>query len=364
MNGGTTRPLYDLPGEDRFSQVEPAAGYWNHCPILNSLSTREIRDEVGSAPQYPESPAAELQILRELNSHRDDAGFLAADTRNPLSSFLTDPRYFRFAPAGAVLRAGARGGAKPIETGLELATLFEAETPGLWHRHVLNVLFDPRDPTGPASLSPPRQALVWAALDLAISNALIAAWYYKWLRGDEEQRIKYRPRPYELDHSFDVLFSSRPMFNADGFFVDRDPAVPRDLPNPSPGTPRHPAYPSGHSTYSAAASEVLACLFPDFRDDFEKLANNIGWARLWGGVHWLSDHTFGQQVGLAVARLIIEQLNATGIGERSSAPLNPPTPDTVERDASAFARSCDSAISEFRNGVWRRDQVHSIQNLV
>jgi hypothetical protein len=77
---------------------------------------------------------------------------------------------------------------------------------------------------------------------------------------------------------------------------------------PTPGTPRHPAYPSGHSTYSAAAAFTLIAFFPQYAEDLLRLADNTGVARLWAGVHWRSDHTFGQLVGRAVAELIINQL--------------------------------------------------------
>ena len=77
---------------------------------------------------------------------------------------------------------------------------------------------------------------------------------------------------------------------------------------PTPGTPRHPAYPSGHSTYSAAAAFTLIAFFPQYAEDLLRLADNTGVARLWAGVHWRSDHPFGQLVGRAVAKLIINQL--------------------------------------------------------
>ena len=75
---------------------------------------------------------------------------------------------------------------------------------------------------------------------------------------------------------------------------------------PTPGTPRHPAYPSGHSTYSAAAAFTLIAFFPQYAEDLLRLADNTGVARLWAGGHWRSDHTFGQLVGRAVAELIIK----------------------------------------------------------
>jgi membrane-associated phospholipid phosphatase len=52
---------------------------------------------------------------------------------------------------------------------------------------------------------------------------------------------------------------------------------------PTPGTPRHPAYPSGHSTYSAAAAFTLIAFFPQYAEDLLRLADNTGVARLWAG---------------------------------------------------------------------------------
>ncbi len=159
------------------------------------------------------------------------------------------------------------------------------------------------------NLSPPRAARVWAALDVAIYAALAAAWYYKWSApsGADGKRTRYRPRPIEYDHHVSVLFN-----------LEVDPCGCRDgvrrlLPYPSPGTPRHPAYPSGHSTYSGAASEILSWFFPDYTEDFDDLADNIGMARLWAGIHWRSDHVEGQKLGRCVARLIIQQLQHDGV---------------------------------------------------
>jgi membrane-associated phospholipid phosphatase len=196
-----------------------------------------------------------------------------------------------------------------IQTGRELARYFEAETPGLAHRQALNqlLLF--------TNWSPPRQALVWMALDVAIYSALTAAWYFKW-RGPAG--VSRRLRPIEYDYRVSVLYDRA--VDCDG---DADGQI-RPFPKPSPGTPRHPAYPSGHSTYSAAASEILSYFFPEFTAEFDNLANNIGTARLWAGVHWRSDHTAGDMLGRCVARLIIEQL-------RNSCVTAPPDPcDPVE----------------------------------
>jgi hypothetical protein len=192
-----------------------------------------------------------------------------------------------------------------IKTGRELARYFESETPGLAHRLALNYLL----PT--TNWSPPRQALVWMALDVAIYSALAAAWYYKWRAPGP--RVSRRPRPIECDYRVSVLYNRA--VDCDG---DAD-GERRTMPMPSPGTPRHPAYPSGHSTYSAAASEVLSYFFPDYAGEFDDLADNAGLARLWAGIHWRSDHTGGQLLGRFVAQRVIAQL-------RNSCATAPPDP--------------------------------------
>jgi PAP2 superfamily len=216
-----------------------------------------------------------------------------------------------------------------VSTGRELARLFEIETPGLYHHHALNYLFYKRP-----ELSPPRQARVWMALDVTIYSALLAAWYYKWAASPD--RYGYRQRPYEYDQnqSFRVLFDD---------IVDdagRFNKCPRTMPCPSPGTPRHPAFPSGHSTFSAAASEILAYFFPEERGQWDNLANNIGTARLWAGVHWRSDHIAGQRIGRAVARRMIEQLQGDCIPRPDETLNRIPTPDEL-RDQATRRRNED-----------------------
>ncbi|HEX8338799.1 MAG TPA: hypothetical protein VF621_18920, partial [Pyrinomonadaceae bacterium] len=50
--------------------------------------------------------------------------------------------------------------------------------------------------------SPPRQALVWAALDLTIYSALNAAWYYNWLSPRANTSRRQRPIEYSIDNGF------------------------------------------------------------------------------------------------------------------------------------------------------------------
>lgn len=343
---------YALPGElPDFPQVEPEASYWFRCPVLCTVSMKKVRAALDAelkkpANRYPpsDSPQAqdELNELRLFFTNRENP---AAFPQSQLSAFLREAKYVRRPPVGAVL--SRRANPTPLlRTGGELARLFEAETPGLWHRHVLNVLLAPDAPLG-MKFSPPRQALIWAALDVAISSALMSAWHYKWLATKLKQ-IARRERPVEADNTLQVLFDFKVAFDSAGNIIK---GTKKAAPNPSPGTPRHPAYPSGHSTYSAAASYVLGCLLPSYKADFDKLADNIGIARLWGGVHWRTDHNLGQFIGRTVGRLVIDQLNNSGISVMPIKEEQPPARDTLEQRAKEFADNCGDKPSDFCAGI-------------
>lgn len=313
-------------------QIEPAAGYWNQCAQLRMVSLEELTTVTDDAaatfgtavtgdqtwgyfPRY--DPARQEQEMEELLflAQRRDTPECLVDENDAARKRLRISKFFGYQPfaLGAVQAArlpcdastlaGANTCLPAIRTGRGLARAVEAETPGIFHRHALNLLILQR------SWSPPRQALIWAALDVAIASALQAAWYYKWLAAEPNNRFtprpltSFRPRPYECNKRLSVLYDSPDELN------------PRrtSCPTPSPGTPRHPAYPSGHSTYSAAASEVLAFFFGEECDEFSQLADNIGLGRMWAGIHWRSDHTAGQTLGRTVGQLVIRQLLAMGI---------------------------------------------------
>jgi hypothetical protein len=119
-------------------------------------------------------------------------------------------------------------------------------------------------------LSPPAAARVHAYLTAAIYHALIDCWEAKW---------RYlRPRPTDLDAT---LLTVIPV-------------------------PRHPAYPSGHSSVAGAASTILARFFPDEASRFAAVAQEAGIARLKAGIHYRSDHTAGLALGRAVAEGILK----------------------------------------------------------
>lgn len=308
---------YCLPGP----QVEPGASYWTEpprvLPGVVSLATLTARtDDPGHPwyfPPYPADPAKvsdEIEELHELASLRDDpeavVSFESPRRRLGISAFLQ----LRPPPLGTVFDS-QRGAETPVvRTGRELARCFEAETPGLIHRHALNWLL--KD----VPWSPPRQARVWMALDVTVYSAILAAWHYKWFTARTD--VRYRPRPVEVDYRVNVLYNLA--VNATG----SGDGARRQTPFPSPGTPRHPAYPSGHSVVGGAASEILSFFFPDFTEEFAKLADNAGLARLWAGIHYRSDHEEGVRLGRHVARLVIEQLQGDCVPPLPGVPGAPP----------------------------------------
>jgi len=304
--GGDVNAPYRLPGP----QVEFQAAYWLVNAQLRMPTLEEIMAKLGEPTPYPRDENTlknEIAELRRLAASRDNIlppGYLSdfINLQNPPFGAI-----FNGSPSRTQYRVDfvkvqdTRINRLPktlVLTGRELARMFENETPGLLHQHALNWLLFMR-----ADISPPRHARIWASLHLAIYAALSAAWYFKWAA---DPAVSFRQRPWEYDHTLPVLYDREvnDRGNGDG--------PPRGCPCPTPGTPRHPAYPSGHSTYSAAASRILQYFFRDrySTEQLTRLANNIGEARLWGGIHWRTDHVFGQRVGNAVAEAIIDQLQA------------------------------------------------------
>ncbi|HVH12332.1 MAG TPA: phosphatase PAP2 family protein [Longimicrobium sp.] len=129
-----------------------------------------------------------------------------------------------------------------------------------------------------ARMSEVRAARAFALLNMAMHDAAVGCWAvkYRW----------FNPRPTQLDPRIKTVV----------------------------GLPNFPAYPSGHSTFSAAASEILGYLFPYAADDFAALAEEAGISRLYGGIHYRSDIEEGKAHGARVGRHVVGVAIADGSG--------------------------------------------------
>jgi hypothetical protein len=115
-----------------------------------------------------------------------------------------------------------------------------------------------------AQFSEVRAARALALLNMAMQDAAIACWDTKF--------TYFNPRPSQLDRSIRT----------------------------SIGLPNFPSYTSGHSTFSAAAAEVLSHLFPSGRHQFEADADEAGISRLYAAIHYRSDIEQGKACGTTV----------------------------------------------------------------
>ena len=147
--------------------------------------------------------------------------------------------------------------------------------PGIWMQVVLERLRD-------EPLTTPRTTRLFATLTVAMADAGVAAWDAKY--------AYWYPRPENGIRDSGV-----------------DPGW-----EPFIQTPLFPAYVSGHSTYSAAAAEVLANAFPERAKLWRARGREAGLSRIWGGIHYPVDHVFGSRMGRKIGELAVERAERDG----------------------------------------------------
>jgi hypothetical protein len=127
-----------------------------------------------------------------------------------------------------------------------------------------------------AGFSEVRAARALALLNMALHDAGVACWDVKY--------AYFNPRAVQLDRSIKTII----------------------------GLPNFPSYTSGHSTFSAAASEVLSYLFPGSADFFASQRDEAAQSRLYGGIHYPSDISVGKDHGGRVAGYTLRFAQADG----------------------------------------------------
>jgi membrane-associated phospholipid phosphatase len=127
-----------------------------------------------------------------------------------------------------------------------------------------------------ASYSEVRSARVYALLNMALHDAGVACWDTKY--------FYFNPRPSQLD-----------------------PEIKTQT-----GLPNFPSYVSGHSDFSAAASDVLSYLFPSGATYFNAQAQEAAMSRLYGGIHYRSDITVGLAQGQRIGDYTVRFAKSDG----------------------------------------------------
>lgn len=120
-----------------------------------------------------------------------------------------------------------------------------------------------------AHYSEVRAARVFALLNTAMHDAAVGCWDAKF--------VSYNPRPTQLDPSIRTVIA---------------------LPN-------FPSYESGHSTFSAAAADVLGYLFPAGATYFNAQMEEAAISRLYGGIHYRTDIEVGKQHGKRIGEYTV-----------------------------------------------------------
>lgn len=124
-------------------------------------------------------------------------------------------------------------------------------------------------------------ARLFSALNVAMADAMIAAW-----------RVKYE------------FWTQRPVTAIQEKF---DPKF-----MPYLVTPSFPGYVSAHASVSGAASVVLAGFFPEAGDELQKAAAEAALSRLYGGIHFSSDNNQGLALGHRIGEIVLQQLRQAG----------------------------------------------------
>lgn len=125
-------------------------------------------------------------------------------------------------------------------------------------------------------LNPPRTLRLNALLNVAIYDAMVAAWDAKYTYN--------RPRPGDVDPKLTTVIA----------------------------TPHSPAYPSEQAVAAGAASAILAYILPDQAEVFAAKAAEAGRSRLLAGVNYPSDVQAGLALGRAVAAKVIARAKSDG----------------------------------------------------
>ena len=157
-----------------------------------------------------------------------------------------------------------------------------------WEQYLLQRLL-PQISTAPAAISNPLAIRQVALLNVAIYDALVAAW-------DSKYTYK-RPLPSQLDPSFKPLVTP----------------------------PDAPSYPNDFAVAAGAAAAVLKYLYPADAAGIQDLAAEAARSRLYAGVAFPTDYLAGLQLGDQVGQAVVQRAKTDGSADvwTGSVPTGP-----------------------------------------
>ena len=121
-----------------------------------------------------------------------------------------------------------------------------------------------------------RWARNMALLNMSLMDACIICW--------DTKSFYFNPRPSQLNPNIKTLT----------------------------GVPNFPAYISGHSTFSGAASTILGHIIPERADAYNAMASQASMSRLYGGIHFRTDCEVGLAVGKNVGNYAVQRAMTDG----------------------------------------------------
>ncbi len=141
--------------------------------------------------------------------------------------------------------------------------------PGHWNRFAKDFIIKYK-------MNPIRSARTFAYMNMAIMDAGISCWDAKY--------YYHYPRPIQTMPGFKTIL----------------------------GTPNFPSYTSGHSTFSSAAAEVLAYIFPEEETQCRAWAQEAADSRVYAGIHYRFDAESGIEQGKKVGLYTVNKAKLDG----------------------------------------------------
>ncbi|NIJ54937.1 phosphatase PAP2 family protein [Dyadobacter arcticus] len=141
--------------------------------------------------------------------------------------------------------------------------------PGHWHKRGANLCHE-------NNFSEVRTARTLALLGTTLQDAGIGCWDTKY--------YFYYPRPNQVSKRVKT----------------------------SVGLPNFPSYPSGHSTFSGAAAELLAFIFPSEKQKLDAMAAEASVSRIYGLIHYRFDCEAGLSSGHKIGEFAVQRAKTDG----------------------------------------------------